>query len=137
MKLNIFSKWKPLGVIAARQLEYLTQKAGSNSIITVVRDKKTGNIVTKGYGASEQNSQQAAYNNLKRAGVDAIINAIETNTPISTQIAPSVNQEKKPEKKIDWRDGTGHSYKAQKKIVGESFEALMQLDPEFQKIIQG
>lgn len=136
MKLNIFSKWKPLGTLAARKLEYLTQKGGTNTIVTVVRDSETGHIITKGYGQNPEISQKAAYNTLKRAGVDAILDAVKNNKPIGTQITPAP-KEQAPKKDIDWRDGVGHSYKAQKKIVGESFEEALQLDPDFEAILKG
>lgn len=115
MKLNIFNTWKKLGALAGKTLEYqTTQIKGSSSYVTHIRDAASEKLITKGYGLDKEKSQKAAYDNLKKIGVEGLLNAIETGEiQMPTQIAP------RDEKKIDWRDGAGHSYKAQKRIVGE------------------
>lgn len=115
MKLNIFNTWKKLGALAGKTLEYQsTQIKGASSYVTHIRDAASEKLITKGYGMDKEKSQKAAYDNLKKIGVEGLLNAIESGEiQMPTQIAP------KDEKEIQWRDGVGHSYKAQKRIVGE------------------
>ncbi len=118
MKLNIFNRWKSLGVVASRELEYQTSpaKGADNVYVTYVRDAKTGKVVTKGFGPTADASQKNTLALLKKIGPDGIFQAIETGVPVLA------GKPEAPQKEIDWRDGSNHSYRAQKRIVGEGEE---------------
>ena len=118
MKLNIFNRWEPLGTYAGRQLVYQTAKeSGKNVFATYIKDAKSGNIVTKGFGLTKESSLSTTVALLKKIGGEAIYQAIETGQPV---LAPAKAPE--PQKDIEWRDGANHSHRAQKRIVGEAKE---------------
>lgn len=118
MKLNFFNSWKPLGTFAGRQLTYQTAKEnGQNVFATYIKDAKTGKIITKGFGIDKETSLKTTVALLKKIGGEAIYQAIETGEPV---LAPA--RQAAPEKEIDWRDGSNHRYRAQKRIVGETKE---------------
>ena len=119
MKLNIFNRWASLGTIAQRKLEYQTAKMNDNiNFVTFIRDAETQKIITKAFGNDKNVSLERATNLLKRIGPDGIYQAIETGEPV---LREPVKQQA-PEKEIEWRDGIGHSARAQKRIVGEGKE---------------
>lgn len=121
MKLDIFNPWRKLGGLAGKTLEYQTS-ALKSGFATSIREAQTKQLITRGYGVDKEKSQQAAYANLKRIGVEGMMRALETKQPVMpTEIDP-----REERKDIDWRDGVGHSYKAQKRIVGETLD--LQLD---------
>lgn len=121
MKLNIFNTWKDLGGFSGRTLQYQTTKAKEgNAFVTYIRDEKSKNIITRGYGTTAEASRNTAMLIMKNAGKEAIWNAIQTGETIlhsPTKQAPE-------QKDIDWRDGVNHRYRAQKKIVGEGKEEM-------------
>lgn len=119
MKLNIFNRWKAFDKpIYGRPFEYQVAKAdgGRNLFVAYIKDQKTGNLVTRAYGSDGENALKATLRILKDSGGEAVYKAIEDKTPILAI------PQKQPEKQIDWRDGVGHSYKAQRRLVGEQKE---------------
>lgn len=117
MRLDIFNRWTSLGKIFGKDLEYQTSKMKNKDLfITYIRDKQTKNTVTRYYGKTKEQSLQATTNFLKKIGGDAVWEAIESGEPVTRL------PEQEPERKIDWRDGANHRYRAQKRIVGEKVE---------------
>lgn len=120
MKLGFFNRWKPLGTMYGRELEYQTSpvKGSGKVFVTYIRDKKSGNTITRNYG---RETADAALQNtialLRKIGPDKVMQAIEDGQPVV--VAPKEPEQKKD---IDWRDGVGHSYKAQRRLVGEGEE---------------
>lgn len=137
MKLNIFNPWKNLGALAGKTLQYQTSKVkGGSSYVTYIRDRESEQLITKGYGLDDDKSQKAAYDNLKRIGVEGLLKAIETKEPVMPTTFGGQGQD--PDKKIEWRDGIGHSYKAQKRIVGEALDIQLDesLSPSLRLLIE-
>ncbi len=118
MKLGLFNRWKPLGTMFGLELEYQTTPAkGSNKVyVTYIKDKKSDATVTRGYGRDADAALQATVALLKRIGPEKIHQAIESGQPV---LAAAPQEEQKP---IEWRDGIGHSHRAQRRIVGEQEE---------------
>lgn len=126
MKLNIFNSWKPLGTFFSKPLEYQTSKLDSSSgrvFAVYVRDAKSKNLIVKLVVNDQKAAPEVAQRALNRIGGEAVWKSIETGEPVSynpsAQIVPKTED---PEKKIEWRDGTNHRYRAQKRIVGEQEE---------------
>lgn len=134
MKLDIFNPWRKLGGLAGKTLEYQTS-ALKSGFATSIREAETKQLITRGYGVDKEKSQQSAYGNLKKIGVEGMMRALETKQPVMpTDITPKDTERKD----IDWRDGVGHSYKAQKRIVGEALDILLDegLESGFKLIIE-
>lgn len=113
----MFNRWKSLGRIFAKELEYQTSKLRDKDLfVTYIRDKQTKNTVTRYYGKTKDQSLQATIRFLQKIGGDAVWDAIRTGEPV-TRLPMQ-----EPERKIDWRDGANHRYRAQKRIVGEKIE---------------
>lgn len=127
MKLNIFNSWKPLGTFFSKPLEYQTSRLDSASgriFAVYVRDAKSRNLVVKLIVNDLNAAPEAAQRALKRIGAEAVWKAIETGEPVAYNPAQAqiVPKQEDPDKKIDWRDGSNHRYRAQKRIVGEQEE---------------
>lgn len=135
MKLDLFNSWKPLGGVAGIKLEYQTSSTQGKAFITYIRDAKSKKVITKGFGVSKETSQKSSTDNLHRIGIDGIRHAIETGQPVVP--GHNIPQPPKGRDDVEWWDGVGHSYKAQKKLLGESFiiEADESLDDNFKNII--
>lgn len=118
MKLGLFNRWKPLGTMYGLELEYQTSpvKGGGNVFATYIKDKKSGATVTRSYGRDKDAALQNTLALLKRIGPEAIHQAVESGQPVL--VAPKEEEKQN----IDWRDGANHSYRAQRKIVGEAEE---------------
>lgn len=128
MRLNIFNKWNNLGRIYGKDLEYHTSRMKDKDLfITYIRDKDTKNVVTRYYGQTKDSSLKATIDFLKKIGAEATWEAIESGEPI-TRLPDT-----KPERKVDWRDGVNHRYRAQKRIVGEKVEDKKK--PPFNNIV--
>lgn len=127
MKLNIFNSWKSLGKMYGKELEFQTSRVPDKDLfVTYIRDKKSGNTVTRAYGKTREASLEATIRQLKTHDGDTVWNAIETGEPILAAAMPN----KTPEKKVEWRDGVNHRHKAQKRIVGEKVEEDTKGRPE-------
>lgn len=112
MKLNIFNSWKPLQTHHRRKLVYQTGKANA-AFITVVKDAQTDKVIAKVYTTNKDTGVAQAQQLLNNTPIEQLQIAIESGNLIT---AP--RREAPP--KIDWRDGANHSYRAQKRIVGEA-----------------
>lgn len=124
MKLNIFNSWKNLGRMFGKDLEFQTSKVPDRDLfVTYIRDKKSGNTVTRAYGKTKEASFDATVRQLKTFDGDEIWGAIESGEPL---LAPNRSENRK----VDWRDGINHRYKAQKRIVGEKVEEEKSGRPE-------
>lgn len=117
MKLDFFNPWKDLTKWSGRVLQYQTQKKGSN-FMTYVRDKESKTNVTYGLGKDKESSVERAVANLRKIGIEGVERAISTGQMVAADYKPEEKRD------IDWRDGVGHRYRAQKKIVGEHVETL-------------
>ena len=111
MKLDIFNPWRDLTSVGQFTIQYQTSKKGS-IFVTYLRDKESKAPITLGNGRDKEASQQAAQINLNKIGADGVRKAIETGQMVHP--APQAPQQQKD---IDWRDGTGHSYRAQRELV--------------------
>lgn len=118
MKLGLFNRWKPLGTMYGLELEYqtTTAKGAGKVYVTYVKDKKSGATVTRNYGRDADSALQNTISLLKRIGPEKIHQAIESGQPV---LAASPQPE---QKEVDWRDGSNHSYRAQRRLVGEQVE---------------
>lgn len=116
MKLNIFNRWKPLGSIYGRQVEFQSAptEGSKNVFVTILRDTKTQKVITKAYGKSKENSLAAATALIRKIGGEAVWQAIETGEPVLAA------RPEAPKKEVQWSDGIGHASRASKKIVGEN-----------------
>ncbi len=113
MKLDFFNPWRDLVKWSNIALQYQTAKKGQ-IFVTYIRDKESGSPITLGNGRDKESSLEAAKANLKKIGIDGVKDAIASGQ----MVHPSrINA---PEKSIDWRDGIGHSYRAQRDIVGSA-----------------
>jgi hypothetical protein len=114
MKLNIFNPWKTLGTIYGRKLEYQSSpvQGSKKLLVTYVRDAESNATITKAYGATAEASKDAAIRSIKEIDAESLWNSIRTGEPVTKRQIPD-----KP--KVNWRDGIGHSHRAQKRIVGE------------------
>lgn len=125
MKLNIFNSWKPLGTFLSKPLEYQTSKLDSSSgrvFAVYVRDAKSKNLIVKLVVNDQKAAPEAAQKALSRIGGEAVWQAIKTGEPVSYNPSQPLPKQEDPDKKIEWRDGTNHRYRAQKRIVGEQEE---------------
>ena len=105
MKLNIFNSWKSLGKMYGKELEFQTSRVPDKDLfVTYIRDKKSGNTVTRAYGKTREASLEATIRQLKTHDGDTVWNAIETGEPILAAAMPN----KTPEKKVEWRDDLPH-----------------------------
>lgn len=114
MNLNIFNPWRDLVTWSGHILQYQTSKK-ANSFITTIRDKESNKPIT--YGLSRTSKEDAfsrAESNLKAIGINGVEKAIATGQIIM----PSTTDSNQPN--IDWRDGIGHSYRAQREIVDKN-----------------
>lgn len=114
MRLNIFNRWEDLTKWSEFVIQYQTSKKGE-SFITYIRDKNSGALITSGVSRnSREESLDRATKILKNAGVEGVRDAVTSGSPIN----PSKNYSGREERDtVDWRDGTNHRYRAQKKIV--------------------
>lgn len=127
MKLDFFNPWKDLAKWSGLTIQFQTHKKG-DTFITYIREKESKQpIVT----ASSRNSKEEAFERAKellgKVGVEGVKRAIETGqmvNPSQVQAQNHISQEPRR----DWRDGANHSYRAQKKIVGESVEEFTFLE---------
>ena len=121
MKLSLLNPWKSLGQMYSKHLEYQTSKVTQNTYQTFIRDGKTKKLVTKTVGATPESSLKNAVALLQRVGGEAVWDAIENEHPIvQSETKFDERQRGTPRQGIEWRDGTGHSHKAQRRIVGEA-----------------
>jgi hypothetical protein len=121
MKLQMFNSWKDLVAFSGRTLQYQTTKASAgNAFVTHIRDEKSKNVVVRAYGTTPDSSRENAVRMMKSAGSDALWNAIQTGETI----LQSPQKQPEEQKHIDWRDGSNHRYRAQKRIVGEGKEDM-------------
>ena len=118
MDLGLFNRWKPLGTMYGLELEYQTSsvKGSSQVFVTYVKDKKSGVTITRNYSRDKDTALQATIAFLKKIGPEKIQQAIESGQPV---VIPPKEEEQAP---IDWHDGINHSYRAQRRIVGEQEE---------------
>lgn len=112
MKLDIFNPWRELTTVGQNVIQYQTSKKGS-IFVTYLRDKESKAPITLGNGRDKEASQQAALSNLNRIGANGVRQAIETGQ----MVHPGRGTEIPQDKQIDWRDGIGHSHRAQRDIV--------------------
>lgn len=127
MRLNMFNSWKGLGTLFGKNFEYQTAKVeqGTGKLYaTYIREAKSKAVITKIIGQDPKAAPEAAIKALNNIGGEAVWQAIETGKPISynparAQLAPKPVE---PPRDIEWRDGTNHRYRAQKRIVGEQEE---------------
>lgn len=120
MKLNIFNRWKAFDKpIFGRPMLYQVSKASDtgSTFAAYIKDQKTDRVVARGFGRDGENALKAVLNILKTNGGEAVYKAIEDNKPLLAS-----PQQREPEKQIDWRDGSNHRYRAQRRIVGEQKE---------------
>lgn len=123
MKLNIFNSWKPLGTHFGKTLEFQTAKAGTgNAYVVYVRDAKTKRLITRAITPDPKSAPDYAQKIVARIGGEAVWQAIETGEPVTYNPSQSMQKQEPEDKKIEWRDGTNHRYRAQRKIVGEQKE---------------
>lgn len=112
MNLNLFNPWRDLTKWSGLTLQYQTSKKG-DTFTTYIRDKASEAPITFGISrTSKEESQQRATDALKKIGIEGVQRAIETGQMVRPQDA-----QKAPQKEIDWRDGIGHSHRAQRELV--------------------
>ena len=109
MKLDIFNPWRVLTKWSGLTLEWQTTKKG-DTWITYIREKDSKQPITSGVSRnSKEEAFQRAETTLKRLGIDGVQKAIQTGQ----MVRPT-----EPEQiEVQWRDGIGHSYRAQRDIV--------------------
>ena len=117
MKLNIFNPWRDFTTVGQNTIQYQTSKKGS-VYVTYLRDKETQAPITLGNGRDKEASLKAAQVNLNKIGAEGVRNAIETGQ----MVHPGKGFDMPQEKRVDWRDGANHSYRAQRDIVDRSPE---------------
>lgn len=115
MKLDIFNPWKDLVSLAGRTLQYQTSRKG-NTFVTYIRDKESKHPILSGFGTSKEASQQTAQANLKKVGVEGVLQAVKTGEPVK-----ALPRNEEPRKEVDWRDGANHRHRAAKRMVDKGF----------------
>lgn len=112
MKLSLFNQWKPLKTHYRREFVYQTSK-GTTAFVTMVKDVETNHVIAKVVTKDKESGITAATTLLNNTQPDDLQYALQNKELVQPARA------KPPQKNIEWRDGANHSYKAQKKIVGE------------------
>lgn len=121
MKLNIFNPWKPLGKVYGIDVELQTSRVPNSKVfVSYIRDTHNRTTIVASYGNDPDTSRDRAIKTIKSFSGDDIRRAVENKEILNP------NQKQPEQKHIDWRDGIGHSYRAQKRIVGESKEERKQ-----------
>ena len=127
MKLTMFNSWNNIGNFYGVKAEYQTFKPKNSSLYyTYIRSAVDNVIFIKAYAKDANTSLQRAVDLLKKSGEQKIKNAIYTGRAIvNSGDSPIQNNYNNVspgnlKTKIDWRDGSNHRYRAQRKIVGES-----------------
>lgn len=128
MKLNIFNSWKPLQTHHRKELVYQTGKS-SAAFVTVVKDVQTDKIVAKVYTTNKDAGVVQAQQLLNNTPIEQLQIAIESGNLLTT--APR----KRPPSNIDWYDGANHSYRAQKRLVGEAKDDKDDDKPSFRNFV--
>lgn len=114
MKLDLFNPWRDLVKWSGLTLQYQTSKRG-DTWTTYIREKDSKQPITFGISrTSKEESQQRAKEALNAIGVEGVQKAMETGQMVRPSAAIPQPSERK---EIQWRDGIGHSHRAQRDIV--------------------
>lgn len=111
MKLSLFNQWKPLKTHYRRQFVYQTSK-GTAAFVTMVKDVETDHVLIRVTTRDKESGVSAAENLLNNTDPADLQYALQHKEVLQSQAKPE-------QKNVEWRDGVNHSFKAQKKIVGE------------------